>query len=85
MSAACAGKALMWSEHEAQWARARGGESAYRALKPLYALCSICPLREPCADWAAADGYSGVAAGMLWSSGEPLGHVRVRRRLSDAS
>lgn len=83
--AACAGRANLWSEGEAAWARARSAAVAYEVLKPLFSLCSVCPVRLECEEWAAAEHYSGVAAGMVWRNGRPMGHVRVRRRTPQAS
>lgn len=83
--AACAGSSKEWTEGEAAWARSRSSASARLALKPLYAMCANCPVRLACEEWARADKYSGVAAGMLWVNGRPSAGVRVPRRLSKAS
>lgn len=60
-----------WGEAEIAHHAARTHAQAASAAAPAVALCGGCPVRGRCADWAAADSYSGLAAGHAWVDGVP--------------
>ena len=45
--------------------------SAEEAAAEVLALCVDCPVRAGCFEWARADSYTGLAAGLAWAGGVP--------------
>lgn len=54
--------------------------AAFEAAWPAAAVCVDCPVKAVCRQWAAADHYTGIAAGLVFVDGSPhaLHHTRYR-------
>lgn len=67
---ACRSSWLTWTAAEAR-AASRQGINQPEVATAL-GMCSECPVRRVCADWARLDRYTGLAAGRLWQDGQPV-------------
>ncbi len=74
--AACKGKAQLWNavEERLRLSKARQPWRIEDMARPAYQLCAVCPVLDACADWARAEGYTGIAAGRVWDGGTPVRH-----------
>ncbi len=69
VSAACAGEGEKWNRQEQLHADAGSQAKAWEAVAPLVKICAGCPIAAECRVWAAADNYTGIAAGSAWVNG----------------
>jgi len=80
VAAACVSKGVFWSRHEQAHKEATTREEAVAAAAPLVKICRSCPIVSECANWAALDSYTGIAAGTFWSKGKRRDVELVRNR-----
>ena len=69
VAAACAGQGKKWNRQEQLHAAAGSQAKARAAAEPLVKICAGCPIVAECRTWAAADEYTGIAAGAAWVKG----------------
>ncbi len=67
----CGGAPRVWKAAEARHAASTKIASAEEAAAEVLALCVDCPVRARCFEWARADSYTGLAAGLAWAGGVP--------------
>ena len=67
----CGGVPRKWKAAEARHAASTKIASAEEAAAEVLALCVDCPVRSRCFEWARADSYTGLAAGLAWAGGVP--------------
>lgn len=67
--AACRAEHEQWNRCEQTHAVALTQAAAAASAAPLLAICSRCLVTAECAAWAAADQYTGIAAGVAWVCG----------------
>ena len=67
----CGGATKVWKAAEANHAASTKIAVAAEAAAGVLALCTDCPVRARCFEWARADSYTGLAAGLAWASGVP--------------
>ncbi len=67
----CGGAPRMWKAAEAKHAASTKIAAAEKAAAEVLALCVECPVRARCFEWAHADSYTGLAAGLAWAGGVP--------------
>ena len=80
--AACAGRGHWWSEQEAAHARASTPARAAAAGAAALTVCGGCSEVRRCAQRAAVDRYTGLAAGAVYVHGVRRGPATVLRRPS---
>lgn len=77
-TAACRGRGQWWSEREAEHAAAATRAAAVAAAAPAMELCARCPIVAACAELAALDHYTGLAAGAAMFAGTRASTSRLR-------
>lgn len=67
----CTNSSTTWTQAEQRHQDATTHEQAQSAADQVLHLCHDCPVVATCTQWAQADRYSGLAAGMAWVDGQP--------------
>lgn len=80
LNAACKGRGAWWSEQEAAHAAAGIRVRAAAAAADALAVCAGCPEIPLCAQRAAVDRYTGLAAGAVYVNGVRKPAATVVRR-----
>ena len=79
----CASDTVL-AKAEQEHMNAPSAAAARRATARGLERCADCPLLAGCRAWAAAEKYTGLAGGDVWSNGVPKGREHVlRNRLPD--
>lgn len=77
-TAACRGRGPWWSDRELEHAAATSPSAAVAAAAPAMELCGRCPMLAACAELAALDQYTGLAAGAALFGGVRFSTSRLR-------